>query len=105
MTKLTTILLATGLAFAASPAKVFTGIITESMCKLDHKAMNISPDDKCVRDCVKGGAKYVLVVDGKEYRLSNQELPAKFAAKKVNVTGELFPKTGVIKVEKIDLVR
>jgi hypothetical protein len=34
--------------------------------------------------------------------LSDQETPEKFAAQKVKVTGKLYPKTGVIAVEKIE---
>lgn len=101
MTKLAILALTAATAFAAD----FTGVITDSMCKLDHKMMNITPDEKCVQDCVKAHAKYILVADGKEYKLSDQETPAKFAAKKVKVSGTLFPKTGVIKVDKIEAAR
>jgi len=51
---------------------------------------------------VKHGAKYALY-DGKEvYRLSDQQTPEKFAAKKVKVTGVLYEKTKIIKVERIE---
>ena len=84
-------------------AETFVGTITDSMCGQDHAAMKISPTDKCVRDCTKmGNTKYVLHDGKKMYKLSDQETPGKFAAKKVKVTGKLFPKTGVIAVEKIE---
>ncbi len=87
---------------AAQKAQVFTGVITCTMCKNDHSAMGISPEDRCVRECIKHGAKYALF-DGKNlYRLSDQQTPEKFAAQKVRVTGVLFEKTGIIKVDKIE---
>jgi len=100
--------MAAALVLAGEPKQVFTGVITESMCKMNHKMMNISPDDKCVRDCVKaseGNTKYVLMGDGREYLLSDQETPSRFAAKKVRVTGVFYPKTGVIAVERIEAVK
>jgi hypothetical protein len=79
----------------------FTGTITDTMCAKDHKAMKVTPEDKCVRECVKAGAKYALY-DGKEvYVLSDQKLPEKYAAQKVTVTGTLDPKTKTIKVASI----
>jgi len=89
---------------AAQKSTVFTGVITCTMCKNDHKAMGISPDDKCVRECIKHGAQYALF-DGKNlYRLSDQQTPEKYAAQRVRVTGVLYEKTGIIKVEKIEPV-
>jgi hypothetical protein len=101
MKTITTLLIAAGL-LAAADARTFVGVITDTMCGADHKHMGIAPDDKCVRECVKHGAKYALY-DGKEvYRLSDQQTPEKFAAKKVKVTGVLYEKTKIIKVEKIE---
>jgi hypothetical protein len=59
------------------------------------------------RECVKNSkeVKYVLH-DGKNtYKLSDQKTPEQFAAQKVKVTGTLFPKTGVIKVDKIEAAK
>ena len=97
-----TALLAGALALSA---ETYTGVITDSMCGSDHAGMKIAPTEKCVRECMKHGAhvKYVLLDESnKTYRLSDQETPAKYAAKKVKVTGKLYPKTGVIAVEKIE---
>jgi hypothetical protein len=106
MNKLTTILIFAGLAFGAGPARVYTGVVTDSMCKMDHKAMKVAPDEKCVQECAKAGSKYVLAAaDGKTYGLSDQAVPAKFAAKKVTVSGELDTKTGVIRVVKIEAAK
>src|SRR5689334_2266037 len=83
--------------------QTFTGTITDDMCaKADHKSMNMGSDEKCVTECIKGmNGKYVLY-DGKNtYKLSDQKAPAKFAAKKVTVTGTLDDKTGTISVAAI----
>jgi hypothetical protein len=72
----------------AAPAKqAFIGVISDDMCGQDHKAMNVKPDSKCVTECAKMGSGYVLVSDGKVYKLSDQRTPGKFAAQKVTVTG------------------
>jgi len=84
-------------------AGTFTGVLTDSMCLGNHKAMNMGPDAECTRACVKSqGAKYVLYDGQKAYKLSDQQAPEKFAAQKVKVTGTLYEKTGVIKVDKIE---
>src|SRR5260370_40192541 len=95
-------------AFAVSAlvlsAGTFTGVITESMCVNDHKAMKIGSDPECIKACAKldSKVKYVLF-DGKtSYKLSDQETPRRFAAQKVRITGTLYEKTGVIKVDKIE---
>ena len=94
--------------FAASAAlmfgaQTFTGTITDDMCtKADHKDMKMGSDDKCVTECIKSmGGKYVLYDGSKSYELSDQKTPAKFAAKKVTVTGTLDAKTNTIKVDSI----
>jgi ribonuclease HII len=87
----------------AADQQTFTGTITDSMCdNADHKAMKMGNDPKCVVECVKGmGGKYVLY-DGKTtYALSDQKTPAKFAAKKVTVTGTLDEKSKTIAVASI----
>lgn len=105
MTKVVlTIVSMIGVAAAADAPKTYTGTITDSMCVMNHKMMSITPDAKCARECVKNSkeVKYVLH-DGKNtYKLSDQKTPEQFAAQKVKVTGTLFPKTGVIKVDKIE---
>jgi len=100
------------LAFAAAtllcaaPAEKFTGTITDDMCDKDHATMKMGPDAKCVTECVKTmHAKYALY-DGKDmYALSDQKMPAKFAAKKVTVTGTLDPATKSIKVASIEAAK
>ena len=85
-------------------AATFTGVITDSMCVKDHKAMNLGTDAECTRACVKAdkNVRYLLYDGQKTYKLSDQQTPEKFAAQKVKVTGTLYEKTGVIKVDKIE---
>ena len=86
------------LAFAAG--QTFTGVITDDMCKdANHKKMKMASDAKCVAECIKGMHGNYVLYDGKaSYKLSDQKAPAKFAAKKVTVTGTLDEKTQTITV-------
>jgi 3-methyladenine DNA glycosylase AlkD len=95
---------AAGTLMASSGTKTFTGVITETMCGTKH-TMGISPEAKCVRECVKTDPKkwkYALQVGDKLYVLSDQQTPEKFAAQKVNVTGTLFEKTNILKADRIE---
>lgn len=88
-------------------SQTFTGMITDTMCGKNHAHMGVSPDEKCVRECVrasKGKFKYALWDGKKMYVLSDQQAPEKFAAKQVKVTGTLYERTGIIKVDKMELV-
>jgi len=69
--------------------------------------MGVTPDSKCVVECIRHdkNSKYALVVGERIYVLSDQQTPAKFAAQKVNVTGTLYEKTGIIKVDAIQPAR
>jgi hypothetical protein len=97
-------LVSAGIMFAVPAAQTFTGTITDDMCaKGDHKSMNMGTDEKCVTECIKGmNGKYVLYDGQNTYALSDQKLPAKFAAKKVTVTGTLDEKSKTIAVTKIE---
>ncbi len=99
-----TLMFAASAMLAAGATQTFTGVITDSMCGKDHKAMGVTPDSKCVRDCVRADPsryKYALY-DGKSVHiLSDQRAPERFAAQKVAVTGVLDQKTNTIRVEKI----
>ena len=102
-------LLAVPVLLAQEPAKTFTGVVTDTMCGADHSHMGVSPDARCVRECVRSGGgkwKYALLVDGKKMLLlSDQQTPEKFAARKVTVTGVLYEKTGILKVDKMVAAR
>ena len=105
MTKLMTLLMAAATVFAGGAPRSFSGLITDSMCIANHKMMHISPDSKCIVDCVKSSksVKYVLY-DGKtSYVLSDQQTPAQFAGQKVTVTGVLSDRS--IQVSKIEAAR
>ena len=83
----------------------WTGTISDSMCG----ASSHPPEDhgkpmtakQCTIGCVKEGAKYVLVVGGKVYSISNQTAPGlvKYAGDNVKVTGTMSGDT--ITVSKI----
>ena len=89
---------------SASPqSRTFTGVITDDMCGKSHEKMRMGQDPNCVTACVKAhGSKFALYDGTTAYKLSDQESPAKFAGRKVKVTGTLYEKTGIIKVEKIE---
>jgi hypothetical protein len=92
---------------ALACAATFTGTITDDMCGTEnHAGMKMGTDEKCVTECVKGmNAKYALNDGANVYVLSDQKTPAKFAAKKVKVTGTLDEKTKILKVEKIEAAK
>jgi len=103
---LLTLCAAAGLLAAADKQQTFTGVITDTMCGLDHTHMNVKPDARCVRECVKSGQYKFALHDGKKiYLLSDQKAPEQFAAQKVKVTGVLYEKTGIIKVDSIAPVK
>jgi hypothetical protein len=99
-------LIISGFLFAQGAPKTYTGIITDTMCGADHASMGATSNEKCVRDCVRSGNgqwKYALLgADKKMYVLSDQQTPEKFAAKRVKVTGTVYEKTGILKVDKIE---
>ncbi|MGE5246499.1 MAG: hypothetical protein ACM3SQ_19915 [Betaproteobacteria bacterium] len=95
-------------ALGAAPApRAYVGVVTDTMCRLNHAQMNVDPQDKCVLDCVRYGrnVKFALAVGTNVYTLSDQQTPSRFAAKKVKVTGTLYAKTNVLKVDRIEAVR
>lgn len=93
-------LLCAGL-LAAAGKETFKGTITDTMCGGDHAGMHMGSDEKCTTECVKMGAKYALWDGHAAYELSDQGKAAKFAAKRVTVTGTLDAKTKTIKVDSI----
>jgi uncharacterized protein DUF5818 len=91
----------------AQGTTTYVGVVTDTMCVTDHKPMKVSPDEKCVRDCVRDGKTYkYALADGKRvYLLSDQETPAQFAGQKVKVTGVLYAKTKILKVDTIAAIK
>lgn len=95
-----------GALIAAAPnQQTFTGVITDSMCGKDHAMMKVTQDSKCVLECVKGGSKYALFDGTNTYVLSDQRTPEGFAGQRVRITGTLFEKTKIIKVDSISAMR
>ncbi|MBA3972657.1 MAG: hypothetical protein C0504_00405 [Candidatus Solibacter sp.] len=101
---ISTLIIGAALLAAADKPQTYTGVITDTMCGAKH-AMGITPDDKCVRECVKMDPKkwkYALLVGKDIYVLSDQQTPEAFAAQKVTVTGTLYEKTRILRVDKIE---
>lgn len=70
-----------------------TGILTDNMCTKKHM-MPGKPNADCVHNCVKHGAKYVVVSDGKVIEVTgNEEQFHELAGRKVKLTGEARGKT------------
>jgi len=96
------ILTLAGVLFAAGEPATFTGVITDTLCGRTHAMMKAPSDEACVKMCVKGSGEYALF-DGKNVlKLSDQKLPAKFAAQHVKVTGTYDAQAGRIKVTSIE---
>jgi hypothetical protein len=79
---------------AASEQGTWTGVISDSMCKRHHESGaegQQTTDPDCTRDCVKGGSRYVLLVDDTVYAIVNQDQKqlAEHAGTKVIVRGTL----------------
>jgi hypothetical protein len=93
--------LAVGGVLAADPT--WTGAISDKMCGANHKSMGARMTDReCTQSCTKGGAPYVLIADGKVYRLTNHDADLRtHAGHTVNLTGEL--RGDAIRVSKIDM--
>jgi hypothetical protein len=76
------------------------------MCKAKHEetaeGAGTIADHDCTVSCVRGGSKYVLLVDGKVYNIANQSLAdlEKYAGDQVTVSGT--GKGDTITVEKIE---
>jgi hypothetical protein len=98
-TVLTLIVSCSVLSFAEG-SKTYVGVITDTMCAGNHAAMKVTPDSKCVKECVQEGKtfQYALLDGTRIYKLSDQETPARFAGRKVKVRGVLYTK----KVEHIE---
>src|SRR5437762_4580845 len=108
--KTSVLLLAALLIAPAVPSaaeQTWSGKISDSACGAKHEeaaeGQGVMADRDCTQACVRGGSKYVLVVDGKVFQIANQDLKdlATHAGPAVKMTGEL---TGAaIKVTKIEM--
>ncbi len=90
MRKWCVLIAAAGLCMVANAAEKFTGVVGDDMCGTDHQKMGGTDAAKCAAECAKGmGAKYSLVVGTDTYVLTDQAAAAKYAGKKVTVTGDV----------------
>lgn len=93
---LVTLLVSGCLAVAADS---WTGTVSDSHCGAKHATASAAAE-KCVASCVKGGAKYVLVSEGKVYNVEPQDKFEGFAGKSVTVMGTM--KDNSITVESVE---
>jgi anti-sigma factor RsiW len=89
------------LAFALRAAPVVAvGVIGDSFCQHEHRpaARYGVGEDRCTRNCVAGGAQYVLVTETQIYKIQNQDLSdlSAFADARVAVQGRLEGDTLVV---------
>ena len=87
--------------FLAAPSlplaaeQTWTGKISDSACGVKHEEAveneGVMADRDCTQACVRGGSKYVLVVDGKVVQIANQDHKdlATHAGHLVKMTGEM----------------
>ncbi len=102
------LLLASLGATAAAPDDLQTwkGRISDSICGVKHEPVEGVPmtDKECTLATVRGGSKFVFVLDEKVYPIANQDQPdlVTFAGDTVKLTGRMKDK--VITVTKIEAV-
>ena len=108
--KISVLLLAALLIAPAVPSaaeQTWSGKISDSACGAKHEeaaeGQGVMADRDCTQACVRGGSKYVLVVDGKVFQIANQDNKdlATHAGHAVKMTGEL--KGNAITVSKIEM--
>jgi hypothetical protein len=90
------------LTAATGLAADWTGYISESKCGAKHNDGS-DASVQCVSGCIKGGAKPVLVVDGKVINIANPDkVPAALYGKKVKVKGKMEKKEGAVAIGSIE---
>ena len=100
-------LFASFITLAPAATMTMSGTISDSKCGAMHptgehngKTMTAR---QCTQACIKGGAKYVFVSEGKVYSISNQNAAglAKYAGENVKLTGDMSgDSVTVSKIEK-----
>jgi hypothetical protein len=94
---------------ASGATMTMSGVISDSQCGASHAKMIAAHKDgkmsdrDCTLACVKNGAKYVFVSNGKVYNISNQTLAdlQTHAGHTVSLTGDVNGDT--ITVSKITM--
>ena len=84
------ILIAMGVLPAMAAPTTLTGVITDDMCGSGKHMMPGKTEAVCTRECVKHGAKFAVVSNGKTYVLAGKatEVSA-LAGKKATLSGDL----------------
>jgi hypothetical protein len=94
-------------ALPSAAEQTWSGKISDSACGAKHEeaaeGQGVMADRDCTQACIRGGSKYVLVVDGKVLQIANQDNKdlATHAGHAVKMTGEL--KGNAITVSKIEM--
>ena len=92
------------LIFGAASSKVFTGVITDTMCgaKPHSSMLKDKTDAECTRICARGSSQYALYDGTAVMKLSDQKASEKLAGQRVRVTGSYDEKSKVLKVAAIE---
>jgi hypothetical protein len=96
-----------GAAALSAAEQTWSGKISDSACGAKHEEAaentGVMPDRECTEACVRGGSKYVFVVDKQVFQIANQDFKAlaTHAGHAVKITGEL--KGNAITVSKIEM--
>ena len=80
-------------------AKTITGTVSDSMCGAKHATASADAA-ACVKKCEDGGAKLVVVSDGKVYSTDEQDQLKGHEGEEVKVTGSV--KGDSIKISKVE---
>jgi hypothetical protein len=80
------------------------GYVTDTHCGTNCQVTkDMTPDKKCIVQCVRKGSKYGLWVGKRVYVLEPQTTAARFAAKNVRVSGDLKNETiRISAIEEVD---
>ena len=92
------------LAANASSTKI-AGYISDSKCAAKHSTA--SPDDACVKGCIKGGASPVLVDDAKGdvWTIDNPDAVKNDYGRRVNVVAKVNEANKSVHISKASLVK
>jgi hypothetical protein len=97
------LLIGTAGTAAADDLQTWTGRISDSMCGVKHEPQEGNPmtPKECTLATVKGGSRFVFVLDEKVYAIANQDHAdlVTFAGDPVKLTGRM--KDNVITVTSI----
>ena len=86
--------------------RTIIGYISDGMCGLDHKAMNMGEDKECATRCAEGGAKFAIAdqVNKVVYFLddASQQKARELAGRKVSIRGRVDGKARMVFVTKME---